>query len=55
MLTSVADSGVIDLDSDFMCLGRCDLDVLDAQLLASFPCYGGLASDSLTVSGRLAH
>lgn len=47
MLTCVADSGVVDLDSDFMCLGRCDLDVLYAQLFAGFPCYGGLASNRL--------
>lgn len=49
MLTCMADPGVVDLDSDFMCLRRRNLDVLYAQLFAGFPCYGGLASDSLTM------
>lgn len=49
MLTCMADSRVVDLDSDFMCLGRRDLDVLYAQVFASFPCYRGLASNSLTM------
>lgn len=47
VLTCMADSGVVDLNSDFVCLWRRDLDVLDAQLLAGFPCYSRLASNSL--------
>ena len=41
---------MVDLDPDFMCLGRRDLNVLDAQLLAGFPRHGGLASDSLVMT-----
>ena len=40
--TCVADTGVEDLDSDFMRLWWCDLDFLNAQILASFPCNSGL-------------
>lgn len=47
VLTCMADSGVVYLNSDFVCLWRRDLDVLDAQLLAGFPCYSRLASNSL--------
>lgn len=54
VLTRVADSGVVDLNSDLVCLGRGDLDVLDAQLLACFPCYGRLASNGLvTLASQL--
>lgn len=35
--TSMADTSVVDLDSDFMFLGRSDLDVFDGEILASFP------------------
>lgn len=49
-LTCMADSGVVDLNSDFVCLWRRDLDILDAQLLARFPCYRRLASNSLVTS-----
>lgn len=54
MLTCVADPGVVDLDSDLVCLGWGDLDVLDAQLFACFPCYGRLASNGLvTLASQL--
>ena len=33
----MADTSVVDLDTDFMCLGRCDLDILNGEVLASFP------------------
>ena len=45
--TCVADTGVVDLDPDLARLGRRDLDVLDAQLLAGLPGDGGFASDGL--------
>jgi hypothetical protein len=40
--TSVADTSVVDLNADFVGLGRRNLDVLDGQRLASCPCDGGL-------------
>lgn len=43
----VADTRVVDLDADFVRLGGCDLDVLDAERLAGLPGNGGLASDGL--------
>lgn len=43
----VADTGVVDLDTDFVSFGRSDLDVFDAKVLAGFPGNGGLASDGL--------
>lgn len=46
----VADTGVVDLDADFVGAGRKHLNVLDAQLLAGLPGDGGLASDRLLVS-----
>lgn len=54
-LTCVADAGVVDLDTDLIRLWRCDLDVLDAQLLASLPGHGGLASDGLHGWARQYH
>jgi hypothetical protein len=45
--TCVADTSVVDLDSHFVSLGRGDLDVLDAQVLAGLPGHGGLAGDGL--------
>lgn len=47
-LTGMADARVVDLDADLMGLWRSDLDVLDAQLLASLPCNGCLAVDGLS-------
>ena len=43
----VADTGVVDLDADLVGLGRRNLDVLNAQLLASLPGNGSLAGDGL--------
>lgn len=40
--TSVADTSVMDLNADFVGLGRRNLDVLDGQRLASCPGDGGL-------------
>jgi hypothetical protein len=37
--TCVADSRVVDLDTDFMRLGRRDLDVLERKVLSGFPCH----------------
>lgn len=45
--TCVADTGVVNLDSDLMGLGRSDLDILNGQFLASFPGDGSLASYGL--------
>ena len=45
--TCVAHSGVVDLNADLVRLGRRDLDILDAQLLAGLPGDGGLASNRL--------
>lgn len=47
MLTCVANSGIIDLNSHLVCLGRRNFNILDAQVLASFPSHGRLASDCL--------
>jgi hypothetical protein len=38
----VADAGVVDLNADFVCLGRRYFNVLDGQLLAGLPCNGRL-------------
>lgn len=43
----VADTCVVDLDTDFVSLGRSDLDILDGEVFAGFPGNGGLASDGL--------
>jgi hypothetical protein len=56
--TGVADAGVVDLDANFVCLGRCHFNVLDAQLLAGLPCNGGLvelvSGDAVLCSGIAA-
>jgi hypothetical protein len=33
----MTDTGVVDLDTNFVCLGCFDLDILDAEVLAGFP------------------
>lgn len=38
----MADTSVHNLDADFMCFWRGNLDVLDGQVLASFPGNGTL-------------
>lgn len=43
----MADTGVVDLDTDLVGLGGSDLDVLDGQVLAGLPGDGGLAGDGL--------
>jgi hypothetical protein len=43
----MTNSGVVDLDSNFVGLWGRDLDILDAQFLASFPGHGGLAGNGL--------
>ena len=45
--TCMADTSVMNLDADFVGLGRSNLDILDAQRLASLPGDGGLAGDGL--------
>ena len=49
----MADTSVVDLDSDLVGFGRGDLDILDAQVLAGLPGDGGLTGDCLVklVSG----
>ena len=44
--TCVADTGIVYLDADLMSFRRSDLNVLDSQVLAGFPCYGGLVDVS---------
>lgn len=48
--TCVADTGVVNLHADLVGLGRSNLDILDAQLLASLPGNGSLAGDGLHAS-----
>ena len=43
----MADTGVKDLNTDLVGLGRRDLDILDGEVLASLPGDGGLAGDGL--------
>ena len=38
----VADTGVVDLNADLVGPGGSDLDILDGEVLASFPGNGGL-------------
>jgi len=45
--TCVADASVVDLDTDFMRLRRCNFDLLDREVLAGLPGNGGLAFDGL--------
>ena len=45
--TCVADTSVLDLNSDLVGLGRSHLDVLIAELLTGAPGDGSLASDGL--------
>jgi hypothetical protein len=50
----MADTGVVDFDADLVGLGRGDLDVLDAEVLACFPGHSGLAGNGLAngISGH---
>lgn len=51
----VADTCVVNLDTDLVGLGRSNLDVLDGQVLAGFPSNGGLrAWVGQLVGARLA-
>ena len=45
--TCVADTRVVNLNPNLVCLRRGDLDVLNAQLLPGLPGDGGLARDRL--------
>jgi hypothetical protein len=38
----VADTGVVDLNTDLVGLGGCNLDILDREVLAGFPGNGSL-------------
>jgi hypothetical protein len=53
----MADTSVVDLDTDFMRFGRCDLDILNAEVLAGFPgnccLYPVSACSSLVVLARV--
>lgn len=44
----MADTGIVDLDSDLVGLGRSNLDILDREVLAGLPGHGGLAGDGLS-------
>lgn len=48
----VADTGVVDLNADLMGLGRGDLDILDAEVLAGFPGNGRLGRCQYACRGR---
>lgn len=50
----MADTGVGDLDSDLVGLGRCDFNVLVGELLAGAPGDGRLAGDGLVAGGALS-
>lgn len=45
--TGVADTRVIDLNANFVGLGRGDLDILNRQILGSLPCDSGLLGSGL--------
>jgi len=45
--TCVANTRVVDLNAHLVCLGRRDLYILDAELLAGLPSHGSLAGDGL--------
>lgn len=47
LYTCVADTGVVDFDTDLVGLGRGNFDILDAQGLTGLPGDGGLASNGL--------
>lgn len=51
-VTCMADTSVVDLNSNFMGFGRCDFDVFDHQLLSCLPCHCGLRSISIESLGR---
>lgn len=38
----MADTSVVDLDAHLVCLGWCNLNILDGEVLASFPGDCGL-------------
>jgi hypothetical protein len=42
--TGMADTSVVDLDTDFVRAGRQDLDLLNGEVLAGFPGNCGLCS-----------
>ena len=46
----VADTGVVDLNADFVCLWCCNLDLFNGQIFPSLPGDCGLASDGLSGS-----
>jgi hypothetical protein len=46
----VANTSVVNFDSDFVSLWRGNFNCLDAQILAGFPCHGRLSN----LSGSLA-
>ena len=46
-LTSVADTGVVNLNAHFMCLGRSNLDVLDGEGLGGTPGDRSLSNFSI--------
>jgi hypothetical protein len=44
----MADTGIVDLDSHLVSLGRSHLNILDGEVLAGLPGHGGLAGDGLS-------
>lgn len=46
----MADTSVVNLNTDFVGLRRCNLDLLNAQVFAGLPGDGGLALDGLFVT-----
>lgn len=48
--TCVANTSVVDLDTDLVGLGRSNFNVLNGQRLAGLPGDGGLAGDGLVIA-----
>ena len=48
----MADSSIVDLDPNLVCLWWCDLDVLDGKVFASFPSNSSLFNSSLAIASH---
>jgi hypothetical protein len=51
----MTDTGVVDLDADLVCLGWCNLDVLDGEVLACLPGDCGLCPGQRRASNSAYH
>lgn len=52
VFVGMADTGVQDVNPDFMRLGRCDFDILDLERLACGPADSSFASDWFSSGAR---